>query len=181
MNKIILILLILTFSTEIHAEPTKTPKYLMSESVSLLDWGIYTSQQRLESLIESLTNSSQLENSKYLSSSTEYDFDENRIDLKTVFIGKVTNENCKNVLKFLKAIFVNFEFDEAKQREAAELVLDSTFSHEAGYLNKKRPKDIGKQLVHITTIETTIFSESFENEVKCKSTFKSPEISIISK
>lgn len=113
----------------------------------------------------------------------QYDWDENKITLIGMFLGNGTQDECKENLSKLKGAFADFTLDEKEQRKVAEGVLNGLFSHKSGYQRKDRPSDVGKQLIHITIVEVHIINkfDYEQSDVKCKSTFKSSELSIIAK
>ena len=119
----------------------------------------------------------------YFGGSARYDPEENRIYLRGLFQGKGTQQECENNLRALKGAFATFRWDENRTIEAAWKVLDSLFSHAGGYKNKKRPGDVGKQLIHITDIQAYVFVKQpggkMQVGAKCRSTFKTSEISAI--
>ena len=178
-SRIILILLILA-PLLAFGEPTKTPKYLMAESMSLMDWGIYKANMKLASF-DKFNNALPLE---YLLGSARYDWDENRIILAVQFWqGNDTKDDCTKTMKAFKAVFTDFTYGEEEQEVAAERILGQLFSHAGGYQSGSRPGDVGKQLVHITRIEARILVRETMtyDPALCKSTFKSEEVSVISK
>lgn len=180
MRSRIILLLVLMLPVVASGEPTETPEYLMSEPMSLMDWGIYQAGKKMESL-KDFHNT--LFSTQYMGGSARYDWDENRIILLGMFHGNGTQDECTENLRKLKGAFADFTWDEKEQKKAAEGVLNGLFSHEAGYQRKERPSEVGKQLIHITIIEAHIISkfDDKQTDVKCKSTFKSSEISIIAK
>ena len=169
------ILPILSFSGTASGEPSKTPRYLMSEPMSLFDWGIYQAGQRMNSF-----RYSNLFAISYFGGTAEYDEKENKIYLRGLFQGKGTPEECADQLRVLKGAFARFRWDDNKSIEAAWKVLDDLFSHAGGYKNGNRPGDVGKQLIHITDIEAHVFvkqsSGGLKTGAKCTSTFKTPEV-----
>lgn len=160
-------------------EPSKTPRYLMSEPMSLFDWGIYQAGQRMNSFRHSNVFAI-----SYFGGTAEYDPNENKIYLRGLFEGKGTPEECADQLRVLKGAFARFRWDENKSIEAAWKVLDDLFSHAGGYKGPNRPGDVGKQLIHITDIEAHVFVKqpggALKTGAKCRSTFKTPEVTAIS-
>ncbi len=185
MRSRIILLLVLMLPVVASGEPTETPEYLMSEPMSLMDWGIYQAGKKMESFKNLNNVQPPLFSTYYTGGWARYDWDENRIVLLGMFYGNGIQDECTENLKKLKGAFVDFTWDEKEQREAAERVLNGLFSHEADYQTKGRPSDVGKQLVHITIVEAHIITSQSEGlpktTVKCKSTFKSSELSIIAK
>lgn len=185
MRSRIVLLLVLILPAVALGEPTETPEYLMSESMSLMDWGVYQAGKKMESLKDFNNTQPPLFSTYYASGIARYDWDENRIVLLGLFHGNGIQDECTENLRKLKGAFADFTWDEKKQRKAAERVLNGLFSHKADYQTKGRPRDVGKQLVHITVVEAHIITSQSEGlpktTVKCKSTFKSSELSIIAK
>jgi hypothetical protein len=174
-----MVLLMPSFPAAVLGEPSKTPKYLMSEPMSIFDWGIYQADQKMNSF-----KYYKVFSTPYLGGSAQYDRDENRIYLRGMFQGRGTQEECAHNLRKVKGAFAAFRWDENKTIEAAWKVLESLFSHAGGYKNKNRPGDVGKQLIHITSIEAHILVKQPDGNLtvgaKCRSTFKTSEISTIS-
>ena len=181
----LILIFVMLLPTLALGEPTKTPKYLMAESMSLMDWGIYKASKKMNSFGEF-----KFFPVNYTSGWANYDWNENRINLIGMFHGDTTDaptvENCTKSVNQLKNLLISTLFyTKAEKREAAESMLSNLFSHEGGYQAGNRPDDVGKQLVHITTIEAQIFTNnadgSVKSSVKCKSNFKSEDVLIIAK
>ncbi len=200
-----ILLLVLMLPALALGEPAETPKYLMSESMSLMDWGIYQADKRMNSFRVLNNLKPDFFSIHYMGGSARYDWNENRIVLLGIFEGNGKRDECTENLRKLKSVFTDRVWDAELQwkseevtenvlwndanpelqRKAAEMVLDGLFSHEAGYQTKGRPDDVGKQLIHITRIEALIVTSQIDDTifrtVECKSTFNSSEISIITK
>ena len=174
----LVILQMLLFPAAASAEPSKTPRYLMSEPMSLFDWGLYQAGQRMNSF-----RHSNLFAISYFGGTAEYDPGQNKIYLRGLFQGKGTPEECADQLRVLKGAFARFRWDDTKSIEAAWKVLDELFSHAGGYKNQNRPGDVGKQLIHITDIEAHVFVKrsdgSLKTGAKCTSTFKTPDVTAL--
>ena len=207
MGSRIILLLVLILPAVASGEPTETPKYLMSEPMSLMDWGIYQADKKMESFKVLNNLKPDFFSIHYMGGSARYDGNENRIVLSGMFEGNGTQDECTENLRKLKSAVVDYTWDRPwqwktgelsvgvmefwdsvtpeKQREAAERVLDELFRHGAGYQGRGRPDDVGKQLIHITIIEAHIAIRQIDAPmlefVTCKSTFKSSEVSIIAK
>ena len=183
MRSRIILLLVLILPTVALGEPTETPEYLMSESMSLMDWGIFQAGKKMESFRDFNNFQPAFFPTYYSGGFARYDWDENRIVLLGLFYGNGTQDECTENLRKLKGAFTDDTWDEKEQRKAAERVLNGLFSHKADYQTKGRPRDVGRQLVHITIMEAHIITSQSEGlpktTVKCKSTFKSSEVSII--
>lgn len=173
-----IVLLILSSPAAVLGEPSKTPRYLMSQPMSIFDWGIYQADKKMNSF-----KFSDRFATPYFGGSARYDPDENKIYLRGLFQGQGTQKECEDNLRALKGAFATFRWDERRTIEAAWKVLDSLFSHAGGYKNKNRPDDVGKQLIHITDIEAHVFAKQPDGNLrvgaKCRSTFKTSEISPI--
>ncbi len=180
MRSRIALLFVLMLPAVALGEPTETTKYLMSEPMSLMDWGIYQASKKMESLKD---HNIAFFSTHYMGGYAQYDWDENKITLIGMFLGNGTQDECKENLSKLKGAFADFTLDEKEQRKVAEGVLNGLFSHKSGYQRKDRPSDVGKQLIHITIVEVHIINkfDYEQSDVKCKSTFKSSELSIIAK
>ena len=185
MKSRIVLLLVLILPAVALGEPTETPEYLMSESMSLMDWGIFQAGKKMESFKDFNNFQPAFFPTYYAGGFARYDWDENRIVLLGLFHGKGTQDECTENLRKLKGAFTDATWGKKEQRKAAERVLNGLFSHEAGYQTRGRPSNVGRQLIHITVVEAHIMTSQpdglTKTTVKCKSTFKSSELSIIAR
>lgn len=160
------------------AEPSRIPKYLMNEPISMFDWGIYKADKKLESF-KTFGN---LFSIYYMGGSASYEWDSDRILIQVLFQGTGSEAECTENLKKAKGAFANFKWNENEQQKAAREALEALFSHEGGYTSASQPRDIGEQLVNITYLEAIVYTKSAKDtlvpKIKCRTNFKSKEISV---
>lgn len=171
----LLLLIYPAIANTAHAEPTRVPQWLMRESVSLFDWGIY----KLDKKMEWMKELGGLFTIHYAGGSAEYDWDSDRIKLRFTFQGKGTEQECVDNLKKAKGALLNFSWDDTQYAKLAREVLAGFFSHEGGYKDASAPSDIGEQLANITTLVGEVIGPEMSIKIRCQTTLKSPEVSII--
>ena len=84
----------------------------MSESMSLMDWGVYQAGKKMESLKDFNNTQPPLFSTYYASGIARYDWDENRIVLLGLFHGNGIQDECTENLRKLKGAFADFTWDE---------------------------------------------------------------------
>lgn len=164
-------------SAGVSAEPSRSPRFLMSQPLTVFDWGIIEMRRKLESF-RTLT----LFDMPYLGGSVDYLWDENLIVMLGKFQGQGTDRECANNLKLLKGGFADFEWDTQKQADAARAVLNQLFNHPAGYAGNGAPIDVGKNLVSIVRIEATVYVEKdgvLSVGARCSGEFQDAAIKVI--
>lgn len=168
---------LLCLSVSVSAAPSKTPRTLMSQPLTVFDWGMIEIRRKLESF-RTLT----LFDIPYLGGSAEYLWDENLIVLLAKFQGTGSDRECANNLKLLKGGFADFEWDTKKQEGAAAAVLAQLFNHPSGYAKDGKPIQIGRNLISIVRVEATVYVETdgvLRVGSRCSSDFRSAKINAI--
>jgi hypothetical protein len=160
------------------AEPSRVPLWLINEPMSLFDWGIYQTDKKLESFKEY-----KIFSVHYMGGFAQYDWEANRIKLQVMFQGNGTDTECNDNLKKAKGAFLNFTWVDAEYPRVAREVLADLFSHKGGYKGTTQPKDLGDQLSNITVLEAVVYvsgaNGTLSPKVRCQTTFKSKDISVI--
>ena len=159
------------------AEPSRVPRWLMSEPMSLFDWGIYQTDKKFESFKDY-----KIFSVHYMGGSARYDWDADRIKLQVMFQATGADAECSDNLKKAKGAFLNFTWVEAEYPRVARDVLADLFSHQGSYKGTTQPKDMGEQLSNITVLEAVVYvsgaNGALSPKVRCQTTFKSKDISI---
>ena len=172
-------LLLILIPLMAQSEPTKTTSWLMSEPMSLFDWGIYKTDKKLAEL----KIASSMFTAQFFSGSAEYDWDANRIRLRVLLYGNGTDAECLENLRVAKGGFLDFKWDEKEQHRYAPITFRALFSHEGGYKSKGTPTDIGEEIAKIATIEVFILVKasdgSYSPKAKCQADFRSSATSIL--
>lgn len=180
-SQFLILLLLEVTCSHANADPTRIPRWLMNEPISMFDWGILQTEQRLSSLnmYSNFTN-------RFISGSVSYDWDADRLRLEVSFWGSGTESECIENLKIAKANFVGystkFSNNNRTLTSAAPLTFAGLFGH-PGFKNGAQPKDLGEQLANISTLEATIWVLQGKDDslpkVRCQTTFKSQEILVV--
>jgi hypothetical protein len=159
------------------AEPSRVPRWLMSEPMSVFDWGIYQTDRKFESFKEY-----KIFSVHYMGGSAQYDWEADRIKLQVMFQANGTDAECSENLKKAKGAFLNFTWVEAEYPRIAREVLTDLFSHQGGYKGTTQPKDLGEQLSNITVLEAVVYvsgaNGALSPKVRCQTTFKSKDVSV---
>lgn len=167
-KSILLILSILFLVNTSYAQPTPNIQYLMHESVSMFDWGIYRINEKLKNWEES-KGLIGISSSIAVAPEAFYDWSSNRIIIYVkVFPVKSQEEAkelCRGIVRSIKSVlYINP--DDGKPYGEAGLALDSFFSH-SGFLNKSEPEGLYKELDSITVIKVEVMVPT-KGWVKCE-------------
>lgn len=176
-NRFLVASLLLCLSVSLSAAPSKTPRTLMAQPLTVFDWGMIEIRRKLESFRE-LT----LFDIPYLGGSAQYLWNDNLIVLLGKFQGKGSDRECANNLKLLKGGFADFEWDAKKQEGAAAAVLAQLFNHPAGFASNGKPIQLGRNLISIVRVEATVYVETdgvLRVGARCSSDFRSAKITAI--
>ena len=100
--RIVLIALLMTFGPQVGAEPSKAIEKLMESPVSLLDWGMFGIERKIEKNGEFAQ--------KNIEFWTRYNFEEDKINLhaftwKTSLSMEASEAQCKNVFQVIEKTF----------------------------------------------------------------------------
>jgi hypothetical protein len=145
-----------------QAEPTANMQYLMNEPVSMMDWGLLNIDKSIES-------NGGLK--KYGNTITSYDWDKNRILIIVSSIGASSKEQakewCRDIVSFIRGFLGVDEKNGKPVFKNNQSFLYRYFTHE-GFKRNAEPKELGKELDNITTIQATIFFDGSSTPVKCE-------------
>ncbi|MFO1243664.1 MAG: hypothetical protein U1E71_00570 [Ramlibacter sp.] len=166
-------------STSALSEPGRVERWLMGEPMSLFDWGIYKIDKKISELKSLKTNQA----GKFFFGSANYDWNANRLRLKVNFVGKGTDAECVDSIKWAKGALLNYTWSEKEQVGVAKDVLAGYFAHEGGYQATNQPADVGEQLVRITVLEATVFvpaeSGSYAPRARCAMDFQTSDVNVV--
>ncbi len=145
MMRILLVLMILMTPFNTFAEPNSSIKYLMTDKVSMLDWGLYKLENSLKGL-----DSKVLGLTDHPSWCVEYDWDKNTIKITcSVYMEDNISINqkatCLSVIKNIKILYGSGYSD-----------ISNFFQHNA-FTKKDEPKTLVKDLQTMTTINVQIY------------------------
>jgi len=170
-------LLIMLIPSIVQAEPSKTPRFLMDEPMSLWDWGFYQLRKRVDRL-----EGKKIGEALFTFGAATYDWDKNRIIIEGVFSGESTQKSCVNTINKFKGTLASTYSSPERLLVNAERLFTSMFSHAGGYQSTKRPDDFGKQLIKIVLFEIYIHDIKKENSsISCTGTYLSDNVSIVVK
>lgn len=188
MKRIIpIILILLSLSSVSYSEPTPTLQYLINEPVSMLDWGLFQLNNKLNEISVGYDDGKKFKTIT-LNTIVLYNFEKNTIiinshpkELYYVIDGKKNAKQlCKDIATNIRATLVispNPPFESF----FSILLIDTLFSHR-GYTKSDRPKDTAIELMDIMEIYTSLsYREKDDNmqekapQIKCKSPLKSNE------
>ena len=155
------ILVLLSVTTNVYAEPTPSVNYFMNESVSLFDFGIYKLNLTIESLCNyELKDMAVLyDNHKdidvfYYSSEISYDWKKNRI--RIIISPKYRNKKVddKKLLDLCKRIIsvVQNKFEIIDGKPLSNYSSLGTYFWHSGYKKTDEQIDFYKELDNITKI-----------------------------
>jgi hypothetical protein len=152
--KSLVVVLLILFSvnvSRVEAEPTSNIKYLMNDSVSMLDWGIYKIDKGLEKYLT-------LDKATSIFQSVGYDWDTNRIEVRVFLYGASSQEQAKEWCKIIMSQTRLFFFidENGKPVIGDHSNLPKYFYHE-GFGNKLEPEGLNKELDNVTVIIVTTF------------------------
>lgn len=178
-----LLLFLLFFSGHLYAEPSKTTKYLMNDSLSMLEWGIFK--------IDNVLNTEkypELDSVTRNSFDTTYDWDSNELTIKAVVypsyekLKKIGNkEACRLVLSSLKTRF-GYHFRDSKVNF---LSIANYFKHK-GFYKREEPDTFSKDIEKMTRLTVKIYSSetnkpNFDRQSECTSKFLESEVYFVDK
>lgn len=147
--------------------------------MSLFDWGIY----KTDKAVAELKAVKGMFPNEFFFGSADYDWSDNRIRIKVSFIGKGTEAECVENVKWAKGAFLNFTWSEREQTQVAKDVFAALFSHQGGYKSKTLPADLGEQLASMSVVEATVFvagaGGSYTPRARCSMSLKSSEVNVV--
>jgi hypothetical protein len=175
---IILLATVLSLNSIAFSEPSSDIKWLMNDSVSLLDWGLYKIKQHLQGkeINDSFNMDDGIINTYEIIPVVSYEYELNRIYINGTIFNYSDIENkkqakymCKETINMIKQFWLKLH------------PLESFFSHE-GYAIKTRPKTINDEIKNITVIKASIlpprpsFNPVDKRTINCESPYKSDTI-----
>jgi hypothetical protein len=179
--KSLLVVLFILFSVNVSmAEPTANIKYLLSDSVSMMDFGLYKIENKLEKELDNPDRYG-LNRETIVSVVSIYDWDKNRIII-SVHVRKATSQEqakrwCKTIVTLVKTnLNVNPDTGEAFSLFKNSGALYFWFFNHAGYTKKSEPKELYKELDNITVIDVEFEIEGMKDLFKCETPLLSNKI-----
>jgi hypothetical protein len=159
-------------------QPSPAARWLMSEPMSLFDWGIY----RLERRLSAMGSGTPPATLPYLLGVIAYDGSTNRIRVVSTFVGAGTEAECIDSLRRVKSVLVPFGMSEVERNKSAPAVFADLFGHVGGYGTSEPPSNVGEELANSVFIEVRINRKddvlSFKPAVICSGNFRSTVISV---
>ncbi len=145
---------LLVVSSNLSAEPSRSISYLMEDSLSMFDWGVF----RMESSITNIKFKEFDLINHY--GRVNYDWDSNRINLETIVypyyksLEKSGSKTiCRQAIIQVKEHF-GYGIEEAGLR--AVFGIPSYFKH-IGYVKKNAPESLGKDLETATKFSVQVY------------------------
>ena len=157
---VLLIFSILSWSNVTYAEPTSNIRYLMNDSITMLDWGMYQLEMQVDAFAP-----------KDCFPYVYYDWDKNRIiiTLDSIGIERPTEVEAKKwCRKSIGEIKSCFQIDPEKGKPYAKNGCSSLhfkFKHR-GYKDKSLPENLYKELDNITVIKARALFKSSGKKVR---------------
>ena len=153
------------FSSGLSAAPSNEISFLMDQSISVFDWGIFRTEQR----VAGMADRPELFSRELGDSAVNYDWRNNRIIILAAFNGLGSRDECEDGIQELASALTGAE-DSKDRADAAVKTLDKLFHHPGGYKSEKRPRNLGAQLARITELHVEVYAgEDEEPKVRCQS------------
>jgi len=182
MNKLTIHLILLIISTTVYAEPSPTVKYLMNDSLTMFDLGLYRLDNYIKERAASFLPKTIVKYNVY--TDVGYNWNTNKIIIKMsiVFSEKITEkqqkEFCKRTLdnykKWLPSVIPGFfmhhgfqKKDEPKPKKVKDEILNIAILKIAVYPGEEQPSLIAKSAlmedkIFFTDVEVPAFSKTEE-------------------
>jgi len=178
-NKLCAAVAAVVLATAVAAEPGPVGNWLMKDSVSLLDWGLYQAQRDMDAAAQRLQNNNESNEPvkegdvsiwarpPRFSANARYDWDDNEIVLSLAinvdpddYSRLATHDECNRYRQnFLRQLGI-FHYEESvKVGLGPDWVVDRWFSH-SGFKRGDRPEGLGKKLSRIVWVEVEIWGWS---------------------
>ena len=148
MSFVLLLVIVSGFSGTATAEPSRSINWLMQEPVSLFDLGMLRLRIRHQNVwfpeLRATAEARSYRPKKFAGTAV-YNWDENRISISAVFIGKPEKNACTAIVtKFRSIVLGPAQEDYAKQ----------LFASHFGHINYStlRPEDLDRNIVNITNL-----------------------------
>jgi hypothetical protein len=150
-----------------EAEPTSNMHYLMNDSVSMLDWGLFQVNHDLEGYID-IKN--EIKDAIGFITNVSYDWEENRIIIRLMLEGASSKEQAKEWCKILvnktRRIF-DINPDTGKPSMEKTSTLYTCFTH-TEFKRKLEPEGLSKELDNITVIKVQALIKDFKGVATCQ-------------
>ncbi|MFA0607143.1 hypothetical protein [Vibrio amylolyticus] len=150
---------LLVISTNLNAEPSRSISYLMEDSLSMFDWGVF----RMESSMANI-KFKELDLLNHYGR-VNYDWDSNRINLETVVYSSYkaleksgSKAICRKAITKVKEHF-GYGIKEADFR--AIFGIASYFKH-TGFVKKNAPENLGKDLENVTKFSVLVYASKLD-------------------
>lgn len=181
MKKVIGLLILL--STQLSAEPSTTAKYIMNDSLSMFEWGLYQIEdslsekkfKELDLIFRTITD-------------TKYDWDSNQIKISMTIYPSFEKLNsigekdaCRTALTDIKQHF-GFGYDKEIR---SFLSISRHFKHK-GFINKSEPKSFMDDIENMVKVTVNIYGSknnkpNFSNKATCTSKLLEKDIYFVDK
>ena len=150
----------------VQAEPSPSVRYLMGESVSLFEWGIFRLQLTMETL------NTGYEASAKQTANVEYDWPKNQLTVKVIvypryrsFQKATARQVCGSIMQEMK---LEFGVDPRLGRRIG------TFFHHQQFETTDVPKNMDADLEAITNLEVEVMASKndqspFQEQMSCSS------------
>lgn len=149
--KYIHFLVVLAMSSPVFAEPSPVFRHLLTDPVSMLDWGLYRLREALDD-IEFENLDERLHSRR---SDAWYDWERNRVILHyTIYLNKASSnvgsakEACSQITEHLRTVWGH---------KFTNIWNVSTFFEHSGFSRKSRPENFSNTIQNATYIEITAF------------------------
>lgn len=155
MKNILFIALMIPFT--LFAAPDSTTKFLMTDRMSMLDWGLYKVEKAVEEILSDI-------NDKKITIfvRTDYIWDEDRIKVNlSKYQEEVSKSECRYSINTVKLIL--------KDEES----LFQYFEHSGFEQNKNRPKNIKKELYSKVQVNVKLQNNKLMKVINCRAMLKS--------
>ena len=149
-----------------YAEPGPIGRWLMSEPVSLWDWGLLEAGKEVDQAAEYVAGHFGQRAHGWV----RYNWKNNEIDLRVTiraYDGDISHEICNKVRRaFIGALAYTFSLvNEDLVRDLLRENIDSWFSHN-GYRNAERDKELGEKMSRIIFVK--VFLANNNGIITCR-------------
>lgn len=167
-NAVMAVCLLAAFVPQSQAEPNESANFLINDSVSLLDFGIYKLENEIKEFRNDLTIRFQPPHSSFV----DYDWDENKITIVLSY-GDPGNPPVKEIkseiVSVVAALKKNFGVGptgEPFQKGGFSRVGDY-FSHR-GYTKKNMPQHLKRDIDNMVEIKIIFYVQNYSRFFECR-------------
>jgi hypothetical protein len=167
-----------------QAEPSPTVRYLTGESVSLLEWGIFRLETRVQAFIwDDLDTKTQSQRA-----SVKYDWDKNQLTVNLAIYPRYPNfekstpkEICGSLMGQMKYYFGVAPGPAEVSRAMRNLYGIGTYFRHQYFVKANAPKTLDEDMETITTLEIDVMASKndqppFQTMISCSSDLLKTEI-----